>query len=789
MFTKENGYMLLGVACLCPIAFSFVDAPAAAGLLMSGFCVLFAILCFVVASRREAKKARLASASDPERPSYLSGESRKTMGKQIFTVDDQVIPTPNWAPSGVVAAGFIALFMAVMVSLLTVAFPYGSNITLCIIVWGVAGLVMAFAILVYHIGKQDSLASLQKNDEHMRKKADLVAMERDKQNRADRIEYLEKEKELVLERGYRRWKGAAPQKEGDWAIAGGVAQAIGGIGAGLFAAAATIGNNAKIRQENEERAAFQQMSQMLTAMELNDIDRQIAALQRTKDEPYTFWEAAEGLFTTLEVTKAFYRSAWGPVIVRLEIRNTHNATIYGSLDCVLSHHGVQVGSCAVLLPDEGIEPNAVKKCYALCRPPKIDRFAYFNKLAVKDPWHDAMEITGHKLWTRQDPRLMQDVAAGFAETLAKKKGKPAARPVTEQKQRMSKTKKCAIILSCALAVVLGIGLYLGIPYARYQKGLGFLEDSPALAHKEFFSKLPLCYYEKIADNCISCAKPLLNKENETQRTLSYLNLADKYAATAEQRKQITQMYVSACLLSKDAAAAEEYILRQYSTWVLSPSAVTEYAKTLHAFASEDANVVKAMQESALRLVQHVRSRWEEADVLAKEWDVAQQEYEQMVECFLNRDYQTALAYFDTHRDVEFGPDYLGFCRAAAELFGTWKDDSGNTLVITYDPDKEIEYLSGAPYELYLKIALNGKDISYFSDTIWWKGHLRQCKIKLSPRVRENERIYETEYVDVFSPYEFELDDHGQLTVTHQSVRKTHRIEKTTVWTKIFTKAE
>ena len=45
------------------------------------------------------------------------------------------------------------------------------------------------------------------------------------------------------------------EKEGDWAIMGGLAQGIGGIGAGIAAAADTQIKNAEIRQRNARRDA------------------------------------------------------------------------------------------------------------------------------------------------------------------------------------------------------------------------------------------------------------------------------------------------------------------------------------------------------------------------------------------------------------------------------------------------------------------------------------------------------------------------------------------------------
>lgn len=48
---------------------------------------------------------------------------------------------------------------------------------------------------------------------------------------------------------------AQPEKEADWAIMGGIAQGIGGVGAGIAAAAQTQANNMAVRARNARRAA------------------------------------------------------------------------------------------------------------------------------------------------------------------------------------------------------------------------------------------------------------------------------------------------------------------------------------------------------------------------------------------------------------------------------------------------------------------------------------------------------------------------------------------------------
>ena len=57
------------------------------------------------------------------------------------------------------------------------------------------------------------------------------------------------------------------EKEGDWAITGGLAQGLGGIGAGISAAAETQRKNAEIRQRNAQRDA--------QASQLNSLANQV----------------------------------------------------------------------------------------------------------------------------------------------------------------------------------------------------------------------------------------------------------------------------------------------------------------------------------------------------------------------------------------------------------------------------------------------------------------------------------------------------------------------------------
>lgn len=400
---KENGYVLIGVGILTPFLLSMVeDCPLSISVLFGILILLSGIICLIVANNREKKKNEIEQGVfESQQTDSYSSDNNRHMGKRIMSVDDYVLPYPTWILSGFVAAaaifGFMAIFVTIISSILS---GNQSNWTVTFILWGITILIIAFDLIAYFSNKKETIDTLRSNEMHLRRKAEMVGAKRDRQNNLDRADLLMRQKQQVSDMGYQKYHNAANQKEGDWAIAGGIAQGLGGIGAGLFAAASTIQNNAKIRQDNEIRTAYRGMVMMETAKEMKDLDMQAAVLRNKTVSEYTVSENTTELFNALTISREYYRSSWGPVVVKLKVQNHGNKTIFGSINVVLERKGKQVASCPALLPDEGIQPEKEGVCYSLCTPARLDRFALVNKNSIKNPWHDSMLISGIKLWTK-----------------------------------------------------------------------------------------------------------------------------------------------------------------------------------------------------------------------------------------------------------------------------------------------------------------------------------------------------------------------------------------------------
>ena len=400
---KENGYVLIGVGVLTPFLLSMVeDCPFSISVLFGILILLSGIICLIIANKREKKKNEIEQGSiKSQQTGSYSINSNRYMGKRIMTVDDYVLPYPVWILSGFVAAAVIFGFMATFVTIISsILSGNQGNWTVAFILWGITVLITVFDLIGYFSNKKETIDTLRSSEMHLRRKAEMVGAKRDRQNNLDKAELLMKQKQQVSDMGYQKYHNAANQKEGDWAIAGGIAQGLGGIGAGLFAAASTIQNNAKIRQDNEIRTAYRGMVMMETAKQMNDLDRKAEALRNKTVAQYTVNENTAELFNNLTISREYYRSTWGPVVVKLKVQNHGNETVFGSINVVLERKGKQVASCPALLPDEGIQPEKEGVCYSLCTPAKLDRFALVSKNAIKNPWHDSMLISGIKLWTK-----------------------------------------------------------------------------------------------------------------------------------------------------------------------------------------------------------------------------------------------------------------------------------------------------------------------------------------------------------------------------------------------------
>lgn len=604
-----------------------------------------------------------------------------------------------------------------------------------------------------------------------------------------------------------------PEKEADWAIMGGLAQGIGGVGAGIAAAAQTQVNNMAVRQRNAQRAANAATLRSAASNVGSVFGAMDDKLMLTPEEISCFGASTQ---ESTDVLFAKLRFVFSPEKQPLD---SDNALVFSSNDHVINNgrfnvaisstHSRRIDGYVLIsmkdkadkihfekiipLPLMGVGATNETSQLTLSLPNGI-RSASFRPLAL---W----EVVDHADSDAPARKTLSDLPAAHPLSAAWKANLDAYAARLAEKKRKDRNTVLAIsgVIAAVVAVCVLIfsSIFTSMNNDHYfEMGQIGLFGDPAESHYEYFSKLPKSYHERVADEYIDCAESALDGFILSDKAIEHLGYASRYAATQEQQTHIRQLYIKAYIGSNEQGAARDYIQRQYSSGALTADQVVEYAQQMYDFVPDFSSESNNMQADALSLVNLVKDVSAAAAQFSTEWDAASKAHAAAIEQFNARDYLSALTFFSEHTDVEYGWEYMGFCKAASDLFGTWKDARGNILTISYDPAKDFEYMmlsdEAMPYKMYLKITLNGEDISYFDDTFWAKRTV-QCALTLNVYESLEKVTYSLKYVENIraNPYRFDLSDDGILTVTHNSepVKKTSGIESQTLWSRPFTRAE
>lgn len=179
--------------------------------------------------------------------------------------------------------------------------------------------------------------------------------------------------------------------------------------------------------------------------------------------------------------------------------------------------------------------------------------------------------------------------------------------------------------------------------------------SPAEANIEYFSKLPKSYHERVAEKYLDNARLSLDGSYPLwKNAIEFLAYASRYAQTDAQRSEIRLLYKEAYISSNKEGKAEEYLSKQYNAGTLTPEQVVEYAQIMHDFQPWSSQETNNMQADVLKLVNMVKDQNAQALQLSIKWDEVNKAYSAVLESFKARDYDTALAFFANHTDMECG---------------------------------------------------------------------------------------------------------------------------------------
>lgn len=615
---------------------------------------------------------------------------------------------------------------------------------------------------------------------------------------------------------------AQPEKEADWAIMGGLAQGIGGVGAGIAAAAQTQVNNMAVRARNAKRAAdAQTMHNAADNLDsiLGDIRRDTTISSDDIGHISVRLCNTEELFNKLGFHCSFPEPLISeskhvaPISFPTQDHNTDNQIVSIS---VSTSHSVRIDGYVAVEMMDSARHSFWEKVIPLPmlgagRPEETSTLIISIPKAVQE-----LRFHPIALWELTDAGEKNAYSASTIESIPNSKGfqetwqSNLAASNSRNEAFMAKRKKgnrYVIIIGGIIIAAMILAFFLAITNLNNNSNfdLGCISSfgSPAEANREYFSKLPKSYHERVAEEYLDNARLSLDGSYALwENAVEFLSYASRYARTDAQRSEIRLLYVKAYISSNEEGLAEEYISKQYNAGTLTPDEVVEYAKQMYDYQPRYSDENNRMQADALKLVNMVKDQNAQALQLSIEWDEINKAYSAALESFKARDYDASLAFFVDRTDMEYGWEYYGFSKAATDLFGTWKDSEGNQLMIAQDPNKELEYWTlfnpsnpknPEPYKMPLSITYNGKDISYCEDKFWTK-KTQQCTLRLNVYESSGSVTYDMHYIDVIvgNPYSFDYNaDKKSLTVTHRSeARKSNgRFDSDVLWTRTFTRID
>lgn len=430
---------------------------------------------------------------------------------------------------------------------------------------------------------------------------------------------------------------AKPAKEADWAIMGGRAQGIGGVDAGISAAAQTQVNNMGVRQRNAQRAA--------ESAAIHAAANNVGSIYGQTDEAFivTDAEADQLAFLTTTSTEelfsklSFTMTAEHPdrlnnctklqsndhheshISFTVRIASTHDRRIDGYvLISLMTKRGKIRYEKILPLPLLGVGEEKETAAIRLRIPGGL-RCASFRPLAL---W----EVTPAKAGSTSPIQQLSDLPA--SEMLAADWTKNLQlHEATLNKLKIQKRNRVLIrsILIAAAVMLAVLAGFLTYWQVTFSFGVDWINGYPGRADRDYFSRLPAFYHEQIADAYIEHTEGYMSILHPNTSVLEKLSCAEKYMQTEEQRQKIIDLTVQAYTYANSGAPARSYIEYQYKFGHLSAAQVTEYAEMMYSFVHEYKNAYERrserneLQDDALYLVDLVKAENSRAARLSDEW--------------------------------------------------------------------------------------------------------------------------------------------------------------------------
>lgn len=488
------------------------------------------------------------------------------------------------------------------------------------------------------------------------------------------------------------------EKEGDWAIAGGLAQGIGGLGAGIAAAADTQLRNMEIRERNAKRD--EQAAQLYQAAAQFD---QMRPTLKNVNNMLEGWkvsvrESTEELFKLLRISVGRISSMTCDTDLTFSMDYQQPFRIDGYVRMKsFSENGRFLGEDIIPLP---VWDKGAASAQLACKVRRNPSSTFGNDVYCK--------FEPYVLWTiSEDPKQenyytayrIEDIPGPERESFKEYWHSVETRDI-EEKQEEKKRKNRKVIIS-VLAVCAVIAIAVGISSANTAR------EKAVRAQQAQEKRIE--ENRKFAETTIARAERMLKMNytfwydcNEMMKDLS--SVRSRLGPDADQDSHLIDLYLRFSILSNDKTTAAK-IGEEYRNGTITGQQLITYAELIRDYIPERGP--NAMVDALPRMFRGLSDVFPDAEKTAGEYEELEEGYREAQNCFDRRDFADALPWFEKHLSYKFSMQYRELCKGAVYWCGTWgniriepAEEKPEYLTAT-NPETKLEY--SEPYRINLII--------------------------------------------------------------------------------------
>lgn len=496
------------------------------------------------------------------------------------------------------------------------------------------------------------------------------------------------------------------EKEGDWAIMGGIAQGIGGVGAGIAAAAETERKNAEIRARNAQRDIERAK---LNALAANYGKTPVPKISNLAGEwKVSIDESTETLFSRLRITRPKDRET------HIDFRIPADADYFidGYIRVTRKSNGKVMGEEILPLPlwqkDQKEQcvsawKETMEETYspvALWKIAKGEKAGYFPA----DSLDDIPDSPDKK-------RLKEEWDSAYAahEELVRS---------VRKRFRQNRLKLLAIV-AAVLAVLIGGGILIWnkvMNDGAFSRVKSYYESGWVNGYMlQEMKTLPASYNGRLAEAALNAAQKSYDEGmdevargfEKSSYALQFSNVCQildsiesRIAPGSDQERAARKLRIQSLVMQEKATAAE--ITEAFRQDVITEQDVVDLASVMAR--SESGKVV----QEAVSALSEIAASYAPAAELLEQASGLREEYAKAVAMFDAYDFAGCAEWFREHHSYEHSGSYAALAIAAGELSGTWRSGS-HTAEISVDTGRKVYWSSGSPWRMYLRLTVDGTD--------------------------------------------------------------------------------